>query len=162
MLIVSARLQRPLLCQTFQSYILYEGLAILLQAAFALICPWTPCHMVCLVLRQPLCRMRRPWQLHLSRGFQREWILSEIFFLLLNQGCLVLLLYSPEKTTGCRQVQCKWEYTYSGRGGEKEEEREEEEGSQDLNNKMPHWTLAPHTNLSLEWINHADWRWWSR
>lgn len=47
-------------------------------------------------------------------------------------------------------------------GGEQGKRKEKEGGgsSEELNNKMPHWTLAPHTNLSLERINCADWRWW--
>lgn len=41
----------------------------------------------------------------------------------------VLFFSSPAKTTGCCQVQCKWEYTYSGReGGRGWREGENERG----------------------------------
>lgn len=89
----------------------------------------------------------------LRRFKEREFCLRDFF---LTRP--VLFFSSPAKT-GCCQMQCKWEYTYSGRDGGRRRERGKEGGnSQNLNNEMPHWTLVPHTNLSLIWTNQADWR----
>lgn len=75
--IITAAVQSP----PVQQFTLLSGYFL---TASAPIHPRISCHMVCLVLRQPLHRMRRPWHLPFlcaPREFQREGILSARDFL---------------------------------------------------------------------------------